>query len=114
MSDEPAYTESMNRLIEQFTKLPGIGRRTAERLAFHVLKTPAEQALKLARAIEHVKTNVQHCSICFNLTETDPCVICTSAERNQDKMLNGPGRKGCKRHDEGNGESHTNGGFHVF
>ncbi len=87
MPDTPQYTESMNALIEQFTRLPGIGRRTAERLAFHVLKTPPEQALQLAHAIEHVKTNVKHCSRCFNLTESDPCAICASAERDQRKVL---------------------------
>ncbi len=75
----PAYTDSMNRLIEQFATLPGIGRRTAERLAFHVLKTQPEQALLLARAIEDVKTHVRHCSVCFNLTEPDPCAICQAA-----------------------------------
>ena len=90
MKDNPAYTDSMNRLIEQFAKLPGIGRRTAERLAFHVLKSPPEEALGLARAIDDVKTNVRHCSTCFNLTETDPCSICASAaagRRNERRIL---------------------------
>jgi len=90
MKENPAYTDSMNRLIEQFAKLPGIGRRTAERLAFHVLKSPPEEALGLARAIDDVKTNVRHCSICFNLTETDPCSICAAAQagrRNERRIL---------------------------
>lgn len=90
MKDNPAYTDSMNRLIEQFAKLPGIGRRTAERLAFHVLKSPPEEALGLARAIDDVKTNVRHCSTCFNLTETDPCSICAAAaagRRNERRIL---------------------------
>lgn len=77
----PAYTHSMNRLIEQFARLPGIGRRTAERLAFHVLKVDAEDALRLSRAIEDVKTHVRHCSTCFNLTEADPCPICDAGLR---------------------------------
>ena len=80
MTDKAAYTESMNRLIDEFARLPGIGRRTAERLAFHVLKTPEDQARLLARAIDDVKTSVRHCSRCFNLTEADPCMICTAAD----------------------------------
>jgi recombination protein RecR len=80
MAENPAYTDSMNRLIGEFARLPGIGRRTAERLAFHVLKQPPGRALELARAIEDVKTHVTHCSVCFNLTETDPCSICAAAE----------------------------------
>ncbi len=80
MTDKAAYTESMNRLIDEFARLPGIGRRTAERLAFHVLKTPEDQARQLARAIDDVKTSVRHCSRCFNLTEADPCPICAAAD----------------------------------
>jgi len=90
MPDNPAYTDSMNRLIGEFARLPGIGRRTAERLAFHMLKQPPEKALELARAIEDVKTNVTHCSVCFNLTETDPCSICAAAQagrRNERRIL---------------------------
>jgi len=90
MTSNPAYTDSMNRLIDQFAKLPGIGRRTAERLAFHVLKSSPDEALGLARAIDDVKTNVRHCSICFNLTETDPCSICAAAQagrRNERRIL---------------------------
>ncbi len=80
MADNAAYTESMNRLIDEFARLPGIGRRTAERLAFHVLKTPGEEARKLARAIDDVKTSVKHCSRCYNLTESDPCLICAAGD----------------------------------
>jgi len=87
MAENPAYTDSMNRLIDEFARLPGIGRRTAERLAFHVLKTPAEQATRLARAIDDVKTNVRHCSICFNLTESDPCAICSDPRRDGRQIL---------------------------
>lgn len=87
MPNEPVYTDSMNRLIDQFARLPGIGRRTAERLAFHILKARREDALALARAIEHVKTNVRHCSHCFNLTESDPCPICADARRDRHTIL---------------------------
>ena len=60
----PAYTQSLNELIEQFGKLPGIGPKTAERLAFHILKTAPDDALALARAINSVKTNIRQCQIC--------------------------------------------------
>lgn len=81
------YSQSMNRLIEEFGKLPGVGRRTAERLAFHVLKAAPDEALALARAIADVKKNVRHCSICFNLTEADPCPICADPRRDTRKIL---------------------------
>ena len=87
MPDQPGYTESVNHLIDQFAKLPGIGRRTAERLAFHVLKAPGDEAMALARAVEDVKKNVRHCSTCFNLTEADPCSICRDAQRDAAKIL---------------------------
>lgn len=77
----------MNRLIDQFARLPGIGRRTAERLAFHVLKTESADALPLAEAITDVKQNVHHCSQCFNLTEIDPCRICADSRRDQREIL---------------------------
>lgn len=79
--------EPVERLIDEFSRLPGIGRRSAERLAFHVLKTPAESALRLAQAIEDVKRDVQHCSVCFNLTEVDPCRICSSPQRDASVVL---------------------------
>ncbi|MEX2673326.1 MAG: recombination mediator RecR [Phycisphaeraceae bacterium] len=84
---DPAYTDSMNRLIDRFATLPGIGRRTAERLAFHVLKAEKTEALSLANAIRDVKTNVRHCSRCYNLTESDPCTICADPNRDIRKIL---------------------------
>jgi recombination protein RecR len=87
MPDNSAYTDSMNRLIDQFARLPGIGRRTAERLAFHVLKAAPDDALQLAHAISDVKQNVRHCSQCYNLTEADPCAICSDARRDSRKIL---------------------------
>ena len=77
------HTESMNRLMEQFRHLPGIGPRTAERLAYHVLKQPPEEALALADAIHAVKTKIRNCSRCFNLCETELCDICTDARRDR-------------------------------
>ncbi len=79
MSSEPV--ESLTRLREQFQKLPGIGPRSAERLAFHVLREPREFAAALASAILDVKDKVIHCRTCFNLTESDPCSICLDGKR---------------------------------
>ncbi len=79
----PAYTESLNRLIEQFGSLPGIGAKTAERLAFHVLKSSKEEALQIARAIADVKNNVRQCSVCYNLSEGEVCSICSDPRREQ-------------------------------
>jgi recombination protein RecR len=75
------HTECMNRLMEQFSKLPGIGVRTAERLAYFILKQPAEQALGLAQAINEVKTKIRHCRQCYNLSERELCEICSSPQR---------------------------------
>ncbi len=79
------YTESLNRLIEEFGRLPGIGPKTAERLAFHVLKTQASEALALAEAIRDVKSKIGRCEMCFNLSEGKLCPICSDERR--DKSL---------------------------
>jgi recombination protein RecR len=78
-----AYTESLNRLIEEFGKLPGIGAKTAERLAFHVLKARADEAMKLAEAIRDVKNKIKRCEICFNYSEQVTCQICSDPGRDQ-------------------------------
>ena len=65
----PGYARTIERLIEEFGKLPGIGARTAERLAFHILKAKADEAMALAEAIGDVKTRIRPCSECFNLAE---------------------------------------------
>lgn len=67
--------------MQEFEKLPGIGPRSAERLAFHILKSDKDVALALAGAIREVKENVRHCRSCYNLTEVDPCPICTDPRR---------------------------------
>lgn len=82
-----AYPASVERLIERFSRLPGIGRRSAERLAFHVLKSAREEALSLSRAIEEVKDRVRHCSVCFNLADADPCSICDSPSRDRGLVM---------------------------
>lgn len=76
-----AYTKSLNELIEQFGKLPGIGPKTAERLAFHILKAERQAALALAKAIDDVKNNTRHCSVCYNLAEEEKCSICSDPKR---------------------------------
>lgn len=74
-------TESVVRLIDQLSKLPGIGRKSAERVAYHLLRVNTEEALGLADAIRDVKENVRYCSRCFNLSEGDLCTICKDPQR---------------------------------
>jgi recombination protein RecR len=80
-----AYTASMNRLIEEFGKLPGIGPKSAERLAFHILKAKPDEAMALADAIRDVKNKIKHCEICYNFSEQAVCEICSDPRR--DKSL---------------------------
>jgi len=82
-----AYPASVNRLIAEFARLPGIGRRSAERLAFHILKSDAPDALRLAEAVQDVKRSVRHCSICFNFAESDLCSICADPRRDRSLVL---------------------------
>ena len=72
----------MSRLIEELRKLPGIGTKTAQRLAFHVLRSPSEDANALADAIREIKKHLRLCSVCNNITDVDPCGYCTSPTRN--------------------------------
>ncbi|MBN1505336.1 MAG: recombination protein RecR [Sedimentisphaerales bacterium] len=78
-----AYTATLNKLIEEFGRLPGIGPKSAERLAFHILKADAPEAMALADAIRNVKTRIQRCRTCYNLSETDVCQICADARRDR-------------------------------
>ena len=73
--------EPLARLIEQLQKLPGIGAKGAQRLAFFVLKNPRDDAERLCEAIRDVKEQVTYCSVCNNITATDPCIFCTSESR---------------------------------
>ena len=77
------YTQSIQNLMNELARLPGIGMRSAERIAFHLLKQSQAEAMKLAEAIHEVKTRIRHCSVCFNLTEADPCSICADPSRDQ-------------------------------
>lgn len=70
-------------LVEEFSKLPGIGVKTAQRLTFFVLRSPTDQARRLAEAIMRIKESIIYCSRCFNITETDPCAICSNPTRDQ-------------------------------
>lgn len=76
-----AYAESVNRLIEEFAKLPGIGKKSAERLAFHILRVHKAEALALADAIRDVRENVHYCKQCYNLADGDLCDICRDPKR---------------------------------
>jgi len=77
------HAKPIDNLIEALTKLPGIGRKTASRLAFHILRRSQSEAQELARAILDVKEKIHLCSICFNLTDEDPCWICQDDRRNR-------------------------------
>jgi recombination protein RecR len=72
------------RLIEELQRLPGIGPKGAQRLAFYILKTPREQADRLVGAVREVKERVTYCSVCNNITDADPCAFCRSEERDRD------------------------------
>jgi recombination protein RecR len=77
------FAEPMVRLIDELKKLPGIGGKTAQRLAFHILRSSDDDAEALAVAVRDVKASLRLCSICNNITDVDPCVYCSSATRNQ-------------------------------
>jgi recombination protein RecR len=77
------YAEPMARLIEELRKLPGIGAKSAQRLAFHILRSSEADANALAEAVQELKARLRLCSICNNITDVDPCLYCTSSTRNQ-------------------------------
>jgi len=77
------YSQTIEKLIEEFGKLPGIGKRTAERLAFHVLKSDEAAAMALANAIADVKTKIRPCRDCFNLAEGELCAVCSDPRRDR-------------------------------
>jgi recombination protein RecR len=77
------FAEPMARLIEELKKLPGIGSKNAQRLAFHILRSSEDDAEALAEAVRNLKTKLHLCSVCNNITDVDPCVYCSSPTRNQ-------------------------------
>ncbi|MDA1007468.1 MAG: recombination mediator RecR [Planctomycetota bacterium] len=82
-----SYPESVSRLVEKLQSLPGVGRRSAERIAFWVLKARTDEALALSEAIAEVKRSVRHCKVCWNLTDHDPCAICADSTRDGSLIL---------------------------
>jgi recombination protein RecR len=79
----PDFAPSITRLIDELRRLPGIGQKTAQRLAFYLLRADREQALALSDAIREAKERIRECSICNNITDNDPCLFCASATRNK-------------------------------
>lgn len=75
------YAEPISRLIDELTRLPGVGPKTAQRLAFHLLLLPREEIQSLAEAMFNAKDKIRQCSVCYNLTDRDPCPICSAANR---------------------------------
>ena len=84
---DSVYPPAVDRLIQELSRLPGIGARSAERLAFFMLKSETPAVLALAEAVADIKKSVRHCSRCYNLTEADPCPICASPRRDQGCIL---------------------------
>lgn len=78
------YTsEALQQLIEEFSSFPGIGRKTAQRLALYLLKQPREDVVKMAKAMVSVKDRIRYCSVCCNITEENPCIVCSSPKRDR-------------------------------
>jgi len=79
-------TNAVSKLIQELNKLPGIGPKSAQRLAYYLLRTPEEQARLLAEAILSVRQETRLCSVCFNVTDSDPCLMCRSDQRDRSKV----------------------------
>ncbi|MDD4296485.1 MAG: recombination mediator RecR [Ruminiclostridium sp.] len=77
------YAAPVAKLIDEFERLPGIGHKTAQRLAFHILGLPSDKAMNFARAIVEAKRTIKHCSVCGDLTDTDPCRVCGNEKRDR-------------------------------
>jgi recombination protein RecR len=81
------YGGPIQKLIEEFSRLPGIGGKSAQRLAFYIIRQPKERAEGLASAITNAKNNVRYCSVCCNLTDTEPCAVCGNIKRNKKEIM---------------------------
>ena len=79
----PELTDSVLQMIDQLARLPGLGRKSAERLAYHILRVHKDEALALADSIRNVRENVRYCDVCFNLAESERCKICANSKREQ-------------------------------
>ena len=87
MNQGPVHgTDAIGRLIQELNKLPGIGPKSAQRLAYYLMRAPQEQAIQLADAILSIKQKIRLCSICFNVTDADPCFICRNEQRNRSQV----------------------------
>ena len=82
----PELSESVANLVQEFNKLPGIGKKSAERLTYHILRVHTAEALALADAIRRVKENVRYCRVCYNLSESDECAICRDPKRQRELL----------------------------
>ncbi len=82
----PQTAEPINKLIQELNKLPGIGPKSAQRIAYYLLRSPEEQSKTLAEAVLSVKSQITLCSCCFNVTDSNPCRICGSVERDRSKV----------------------------
>jgi len=76
-------SNSMQRAVEELSKLPGIGKKSAQRLVFYLLKLPRDEIIALAKSLVDVKDKASYCSVCFNITEANPCSICTNSKRDR-------------------------------
>jgi recombination protein RecR len=83
MSD---YAQPLHQLIEELKRIPGIGAKTAQRIAFHILGIPQEEAERLAEAVREVKKRIFYCSVCNNITHVDPCAMCADGERSAESL----------------------------
>lgn len=109
----PDFAPSITRLIDELKHLPGIGQKTAQRLAFHLLRVDREQALALSDAIREAKEKIRECSVCNNITDTDPCYFCTSATRSRKTICvveEAPNISAVEKTREYNGMYHVLGG----
>lgn len=86
-SEMEACPSALQKLIEELMKLPGIGRRSAERIAMHILRMRSEEAQALAQAIKEASTNILECPICHNITDRTPCAICSDTRRDHTQLL---------------------------
>ena len=85
-TDSTSTAEPIARLIEEFGKLPGIGPKSAQRLTYYLLRAPAAEVTALADAIRNLKEKLALCSVCLNITDTDPCAVCRDSERDHTKI----------------------------
>ena len=86
VGDSRGATPPVQRLIDEFNRLPGIGPKSAQRLTYHLIRMPVQQAESLASAISSMKNQIILCSVCFNITDTDPCDICLNNSRERSKL----------------------------